>query len=224
MKMANSKTKYLIWFTALVLIMACVPTLAAPPVSTTDPHAISTYIAQTANVAASQTAAAMPTFTPTVTFTPTLRNTDTPEPTATSTVIFHFYTPTSIVPTLSSSSGGGSTGPATSNKSYACEIITITPANGTTFASRTDFDATWKVKNNGKSDWDKNSVDYIYLSGDKFHKVAAYDLGKTITPGQTISLAVAMQAPKNAGTYTTTWTLRVGSDTFCKMNLTITVQ
>ena len=223
--MANPKVKYLIWFTALALIMACVPTLAVPSVPTTDPNAISTYIAQTANVASSRTAAAMPTFTPTATFTPTPRNTDTPEPTATSTVIFRFFTPTSIVPTSTqSSSGGGGSGGATSNKTYACEIISITPANGTSFGSRVEFDAKWKVKNNGKSDWDKNSVDYIYLSGDKFHKVAAYDLGKTVTPGEIADIVVDMQAPKNPGTYTTTWTLRVGSDTFCKMSLTIAVQ
>jgi len=191
--------------------MACVPTVAAPSVPTTNPNAISTYIAQTANAAATQTVAAMPTNTPTATFTSTPRNTDTPEPTATATVIFHFFTATPVVPT-------------SSNQSYACEIISTTPANGTKFGSRTAFDAIWQVKNNGKKEWDKNTVDYAYLSGDKFHKVAAYDLTTTVARGDTTLLDVAMQAPKNAGTYTTTWSLRVGTSTFCPLSLTIVVK
>jgi len=209
--MATPKTKYLIWFTALVLIMACVPTIAAPSVPTTDPNAISTYIAQTANVAASQTAAAMPTFTPTATFTSTPRNTNTPEPTATATVIFVFFSPTAVVPT-------------TSNESYACAVMITTPANGTTFSSRQSFDAVWQVKNIGKKEWDKNTVDYAYLSGDKFHKVAGYDLTTTVARGDTTLLDAAMQAPKNPGTYTTTWSLRVGTSTFCPVTLSITVK
>jgi hypothetical protein len=218
--MATPKTKYLIWFTALVLIMACVPTFAAPAVPTTDPNAINTYIAQTANAAISQTAVAMPTLTPTATFTSTPRNTDTPEPTATSTVIFLFYSPSPVILTLPSGVGTGSA----SSKSFACEVISVTPANGTVFGSRTDFDAKWKVKNIGTKDWENNSVDYNYLTGDKFHKVAGYDLGKTVEVGATRELIVDMLAPKNPGTYTTNWTLQVGSETFCTMSLTIVVK
>jgi len=211
MKMVNPKTKYLIWFTILIFIMACVPAIAAPAVPTTDPNAINTFIAQTANAAVSQTEAAMPTSTSTATFTPTPRNTDTPEPTATATVIFLFFTPSPVVPTAS-------------NQSYDCEVMITTPANGTTFNSRASFDAIWQVKNTGKKEWDRTTVDYAYLSGDKFHKVAAYDLTTTVARGDTTLLVADMQAPKNAGTYTTTWSLRVGSQTFCPVSLSITVK
>jgi len=90
--------------------------------------------------------------------------------------------------------------------------------------SRTDFDGNWKVKNIGKKNWDKNNVDYVYLSGDKFHKVAGYDLGQTVNVGTTTELIVDMIAPKNSGTYTTNWTLRVGTNNFCTMSLTIVVR
>ena len=213
--MATPKTKYLVWFTALVLIMACIPSFAAPAVPTIDPNAISTYIAQTANAASTQTAVAMPTLTSTATFTATPRNTDTPEPTATSTVLFLFYTPSPVI-----LSGGGTPG----SKSYSCNVLGVTPANGTSFGNRTDFDAKWKVKNIGKRDWENNSVDYIYLTGDKFHKVAGYDLGKTVKIGETIELIADMIAPKNAGTYTTNWTLQAGSEAFCTLSLTIIVR
>ena len=213
--MASVKTKYLIWFTALVLVMACVPTIAAPSVPTTDPNAINTIIAQTANAASTQTAVAMPTFTSTTTFTPTPRNTNTPEPTATATVLFIFYTPSPVV--LPSTSGP-------SSKSYACQVISVTPAIGTSFAVRTDFDAKWKVKNTGVKDWEGASVDYVYLSGDKIHKVAGYDLGKTVVAGETRELIADMLSPKNPGTYTTNWTLQVGTNAFCTMRLTIVVK
>lgn len=217
--MATPKTKYLIWFAALALIMACVPTFTAPVAPTTDPNVIGTIIVQTANAASTQTAVAMPTSTPTSTFTPTPRNTDTPEPTATSTVIFLFYTPSPAI-VVTQPSGTGSA----SSKPYACEVISVTPANGTVLGSRTDFDAKWKVKNIGIKDWENASVDYNYLTGDKFHKVAGYDLGKTVKAGETRELIADMLAPKNAGTYTTNWTLQVGSETFCTMSLTIVVK
>lgn len=213
--MASVKTKYLIWFTALVLVMACIPTITAPSVPTIDPNAINTIVVQTANAASTQTAVAMPTSTATATFTPTPRNTDTPEPTATATVLFIFFTPSPIVlqPTAGSSS-----------KSYACQVLSVSPANGTSFATRTDFDAKWKVKNIGVKDWESNSVDYIYISGDKIHKVAGYDLGKTVKAGETRELIADMLAPKNPGTYTTNWGLQVGSDAFCNFSLTIVVK
>jgi hypothetical protein len=77
--MRSHTKKLLLWFTAFVLIMACVPGIATPPpASTLDANAINTYIAQTANVAAVRTASV-----PTLTATATLRNTSTPEPTYT---------------------------------------------------------------------------------------------------------------------------------------------
>jgi hypothetical protein len=100
----------------------------------------------------------------------------------------------------------------------------VSPANGTSFKSRDNFDATWRVKNTGAKNWDRNSVDFLYLSGTKMHKVAGYDLGKNVNTGDTIDLAVDMEAPKASGTYSTTWTLSVGSKTFCNMSLTIEVR
>ena len=215
--MPQPKVKYLIWCTALAVIMACaVPGLQVAPAPTIDPNAIATFIVQTGNAASSQTAAALPTYTPTTTFTSTPRFTDTPEPTATNTVVFHFFSPTPF-------GQASSTNPA-SSQNYACDVLSVSPANGTGFNSRTDFDAKWKVKNIGKKDWDAGSVDYIYLNGDKFHKVDGYDLKKTVKVGETIELIVDMIAPKNNGSYSTNWTLRVGSQKFCTLSLTIVVR
>ena len=218
---ATRKTKLLVWTTAVTLIMACViPTVASPSVPTIDPGAASTFIAQTVIAASTRTAAAIPSLTPTATLTPT-RNTETPEPSATATVIFILSSPTPLViPTFTlANTGGGS-----SSDNFACRITRVSPANGTRFNSRDDFDAVWTVTNIGQKNWDRNSVDYIFSSGDKLHKVSGYDLSKNVRVGDSLDLGVDMQAPKNSGTYTTTWTMRSGDKKFCTMTLTIVVK
>lgn len=226
--MSTRKLKFLYAFIAVALVMACVPTFAAP-FPTADPNAVGTFIAQTANAAATQTVAAQPTSTLTPSITPT-RNTETPSPTATSTVIFVLSTPTlQVIPTftfISSGGGGsgGSGGSGTSSANFSCQIVSVSPANGSTMDPRNDFDAVWRVRNNGQRNWDRNSIDFIYDSGEKIHKVAGYDLSSNVRTGDTTDLGVDMVAPRDPGTYSTTWTLRVGDNEFCKMNLTIVVR
>lgn len=215
---ATRKTKLLVWVTALVLIMACVPTLAAPSVPTVDPGAVNTFIVQTVNAAGTQTSAAMPSITPSPTLTPTVA-TETASPTPTATVIFVLSSPTPLViPTLTSS------GPVSSNQNYSCQVTKVSPANGSSFNPRDDFDAFWTVRNNGQKNWDRNSVDYTYSSGDKIHKVSGYDLDKNVKVGNSIDLGVDMQAPKNTGTYSTTWVMHAGDKEFCTLTLTIVVK
>ena len=215
---ATRKTKLLVWMTALALIMACVPQLAAPSVPTVDPGAVNTIIAQTVIAASTRTAAAIPSLTPSPTVTPTVA-TETPLPTATSTVIFVLSTPTPLViPTFTNVSSGSS------NENLSCQVVRVSPANGTSFNPRDDFDAVWTVRNNGQRDWDRRNIDYIYSSGDKIHKVSGYDLSENVRTGNSIDLGVDMQAPKNEGTYNTTWTMRSGDKTFCTLTLTIVVR
>jgi hypothetical protein len=149
-------------------------------------------------------------------------------------VIFILSTPTKmVVPTFTfissggsgSGSGSGSGGSSgSSSDPYACQILSVSPANGSSMNGQTDFDATWKVKNIGTKTWDRNSVDFIYSSGTEMNKVPGYDLSANVKPGEQTNLGADMEAPKKAGTYTTTWTLRVGDTNFCKMSLTINVK
>lgn len=227
--MATRKLNFLLWFSALALVLACVPTIGAP-VPTVDPNQINIFIAETVKAAATQTSAAMPTSTPTETPTSTPANTITPSPTYTATVIFILSTPTSLVfPTFTavssgSVSGGGSGTSGTSSENFACQVISVDPANGTSFNGRTDFDAVWRVKNIGQKVWDRSSVDYSYDSGAKMHKTDAYDLSANVKSGETISIVVDMITPKDAGSYTTYWVLNSSNKQFCKMSLTINVR
>jgi hypothetical protein len=138
-------------------------------------------------------------------------------------VIFVLSTPTPLViPTFTfvTSLGGG----GTSNQNFSCQVTRVAPPNGSSFNPRDDFDAVWTVRNNGQKNWDRTSVDYIYSSGAKIHKISGYDLDENVRVGNSIDLGVDMQAPKDAGTYTTTWTMRSGNKTFCTLSLTIVVK
>lgn len=219
--MATRKLKFVFWFCALALILACVPTIGTP-IPTVDPNQINIFIAQTANAAASQTAAVLPTFTQTETTTPTPEDTTTPSLTATSTVIFILSTPTkSVTPTLTGLAGG-TTGITGDN--FACQVLSVTPPNGTSLDPRTDFDAVWQVRNIGKKQWDRNAVDYVYASGAELYKTTNYDLPSDVKSGATVNIIVDMIAPKKPGSYTTNWVLRNSSRVICNLSLTINVK
>jgi hypothetical protein len=160
----------------------------------------------------------MPSATPSPSFTPT-EVTETPLPTATATFIFVLSSPTSRVIPTSTSSGGG-----TSSEDLSCQVTRVVPPNGSSFNPRDDFDAIWTVRNNGQKNWDRNSVDFVYSSGAKLHKVSGYDLPSNVKRGDSIDLGVDMRAHKDTGTHTTTWVLRSGNNTFCTLTLTIVVK
>jgi len=201
----------------MAILLACSPVLATP-FPTMPPDVINTIVAMTYAAASSQTAAALPTSTNTpLSPTPTRTPTETPLPTAT--IIFRLPTltpsrvPISLTATL-----------ATPTENYACKVLSQKPVIGAVLAPRTDFDARWTVQNTGKKSWDGGSTDYLYVSGDKIHKHDIYDLNKTVAPGQQVDIIVDMIAPKKAGTYTTTWNLRIGSNQFCTMQMVIVVR
>jgi hypothetical protein len=192
-----------------------------PSVPTIAPGAVNTLIAQTANAALTQTVAVLPSSTVTASVTPT-RNTETPSPTATSTIIFVLPSDTPIiVPTLTNASLGGS---GSSSDNYACRIKQVSPPNGSSFSPREDFYLIWTVQNFGQKNWDRTNIDYIYSSGAKIHKISGYDLPKNLKVGNSIGLGVDARAPKDPGTYQTIWTLRVGSKTFCPLTFTLVVK
>jgi hypothetical protein len=215
-----SKSKYVFWFAALAFVMACAPvfTVAPPPASTIDPNAVNRIIEQTANAASTQTARALPTSTATETPTPRATYTKSLTPTVTNTIIFEFHTstPVKLPPVLN-------TFAPTSDKDYACEVLDA-PTDGTYYSPRLEFKVRWRLKNVGQKDWDGNSVDFVYDTGDKIHKIKGYDLGEGTKIGEVAELFVTMEAPKDPGTYTTYWTLRYGTYKFCKVAFTIKVR
>lgn len=214
------RTKYAFWFAGLAIIMACAPVLtsAPPSVPTLDPNGINRIIAQTANAASTQTAAGMPTSSPTETPTRIPTNTKTEEPTVTNTVIFIFNSPTAfVIPTVTGTFN------STSREDYACTVLS-SPEDGVFYAPRLDFKVRWRLRNVGRKHWEGASIDFVYVSGDKFHKVSGYDIGSEVEIGDVAEMFVDMRAPKDPGTYTTHWALVRGTEQFCKVKLTIKVR
>jgi hypothetical protein len=209
----------MIWLIALALMLACVPTVATS-FPTLDPGAVNTFIVQTANAASSGTARVISSLSPVATETPTPRNTASPPPTSTVTFVFILPGSTSSLsaPTLAGIVSG------TSNSNYGCRVFSTEPANGTEFAPRTDFVATWGVKNIGIKEWFRATMKYVYVSGDKLHKVTSYSIPKGAETGKNVILTVDMEALKNAGKYTTTWSLVADNTYFCPLTLTIVVK
>jgi hypothetical protein len=105
----------------------------------------------------------------------------------------------------------------------SCIILSTAPK--VTLQVRADFDATWTVKNTGKTNWELTTVDYKYISGTKMHKYdSLYDLPTVVKPGESIKIVVDMLAPSTPGTYTANWAIVQGKTTLCNLPLTVVVK
>jgi uncharacterized protein YgiM (DUF1202 family) len=121
-------------------------------------------------------------------------------------------------PALTSTAISGGSG------AYSCTITQYTPDFGANFNPNAEFDARWTVRNSGTSSWQTGQADFRFYSGTQMQKYEdIYDLGETVDPGETVQIIVDMQAPSSTGRYSTSWALRVGSNTFCVMPITIDV-
>lgn len=206
---------------SLALILLFALSACAPP-ATPEPPSIETIVAATYAVAKAQTAAAMPTATlipPTATevrATATLYPTDTP-----------FFVP-SITPTFTNTPTPAYTATNITSGSgdilYACNIVSLSPANGTVFKPNEEFHWVWKVENIGTAKWWPDTAYVKYSSGDTFYIKKEAAIGDPTDPGEIGNFRVKMQAPKEPGTYTTTWSMRKGIHYFCYAQLKIVVE
>lgn len=214
-------------FTVLILLAiastAC-GALGPQPQPTTDPlvfqatlDAAGTQAVQTIAAQLTSTALAQPTQQPTqqptvVVFTPTT------QPTATFTATLPpTATATRVPPTLAP------TNTATPS-ALQCTLVSQSPALGTKMSNGFDFDAVWKIKNSGTQKWEVGNIDIKYDSGDKMQKVAdAFDIAKTVNPGEELTITIDMLAPNTAGVYKAVWKLAAGGTSFCTLNVQIEV-
>jgi len=197
------------------LMLACVPTLGTTPapLPTFDPNSINTVIVETANAALTQTALfTTPSATPTATATlvPTLTET----PTTIPTILIVLSTPT--VPTAIPQVSG-------TNDKFDCTVLSKSPKDGFGFSAGIEFTVTWQVANTGSAEWDANSADVRYISGEKMYVKSAYDLDHNVVPNDQYTVTVNMKAPLESGTYTTVWAIRTNAAEYCRMSITITV-
>ncbi len=111
------------------------------------------------------------------------------------------------------------------NADYNCKIESTSPQLGQKYPPAGDFDGHWVVSNTGNKSWDLGNVDFLYISGEKMHTGAdKQDISKTVAKGEKLDLILDMLAPRNAGTYQTTWALKTGNVTYCYVTLSIVVE
>ncbi len=201
----------------MLLISCDLTSLIAPsaPIPASGPGVVDTIVAQTAAAASTETAAfvtVVDTWTPSATPPPT--DTSTPTPSLTPTFIFLLASPTRT-PRPNSTEGVAG---------LSCELVGQTPADGSIFDPREQFSAAWTIKNTGVGSWDSTSIDFEYFSGAKTYVgTTAYDLPNDVPVNKSVTISVAMKAPKGAGSYRTVWTLRRGKVDFCHVSLQLNV-
>ncbi len=224
------------FFGSLVLVLfllACALPLAISPAQEADPQSLEilkTMIVETAAFAQTKTAAALPpTLTPTLTreATSTLIAapfTQTPFSLFTATPEFGISIETTdplYAATEGLSGVGNDENPdyvQYTNRPWTCGIRSTIP-RGDTIKAGAEFYAYWRVVNTGTKVWTSNTIDFIYLSGLKQEERRIQDLSSTVGSGGFVTLKVLFKAPKAPGTYTSIWTLKVGSQPFCGLKM-----
>lgn len=175
-------------------------------------QAVSADMTSTAVALPTSTFTLAPTLEPTATFTPNATATLSPSPTNT-------WVPNTLVPITPLSSVTPTPG------AYACNLISVSPVDGTKIKINVDFDGVWTVKNIGTKRWEVGSLDFKYVSGTKLQtKGDIFDVSKEVAPGDELTLIVDMKTPSTAGKHTASWILTMdGANTLCTLPLNIEV-
>lgn len=211
------KTYRIFSLLSLVLLASCLPFNA--PVTQPDAPNVETIVAATYAASVAQTEAVLPFATETA------LNTATPTRTPVPATITPTFTPTFVLVLPSLTPLPTNTPEATSTPGrFDCEFISQTPQNGVILKPRENFKWAWTVKNTGIKEWIATDVKYFYVSGDKLHEKDIQGIPNNVALGKEVTLKVAMTAPANAGSYSTTWALKRGAQVFCYVQLNITVE
>ena len=210
-------------FTALLLSSCSLPSSGnqgdQPAVLTATFDAMVNEALQAAIAEITQEALLNPSATNTATLIPP---TATYSPTATATSTFTQIPPTStpLPPTATSSPTVTAT-----RSDFNCQVVSFSPALDQVYPPGGDFDGRWTFKNTGSEVWNKDNVDFVYLSGTKFQEhVDSVDLASSKSNGEQVEFIVDMLAPKSSGTYTATWGLKKDNLVFCSSTIQIIVK
>jgi hypothetical protein len=108
---------------------------------------------------------------------------------------------------------------------FNCQLVSSSPALNQSYPPGGDFDGRWSFKNTGSEVWDKDKVDFLFISGTRFQEhVDKLDLNSNVSTGDSIEFIIDMLAPKSAGTYSATWGLKKDDIVFCSAMIQIVVK
>lgn len=200
-----------IFLLGVVLVLhACdLPVFFQPVPSNPAPGSIETIIHQTAAAAQTQTAVMLPPPTHMPTWTPPPTGTPTETPTPTATVVFIPPTPRPLFKPYEAGS--------------SCQVVAQEPYYPV-LAPRANFESKLTLQNTGNELWLDKNIDFKHSAGTDMHRTDVYDLPKSVAPGDQVTIILSMSAPRDPGTYTSTWVLATNKDTLCKVSVTVTVK
>lgn len=89
----------------------------------------------------------------------------------------------------------------------AAQFVSETVPDGTNFEPGEEFTKTWRLKNTGTCTWNPN-YEFVFYSGDRMGGAKTTDLDHYVEPGESIDLAVNLEAPSEPDDYTGYWKLR----------------
>ncbi len=180
---------------------------------------IETVFAATHGAIMSQTAAAKPLETDTPQPTETRAPTLTPVPSATNVVLVPTITPTpTAIPSPTNITSGSG------NVLYACELVQLNPGDTYVVKPNESFHWVWRVRNIGTKKWFPDTMFLKYARGAEYYIKKKAPLGDPTDVGEVGIFRIKMQAPKEPGTYTTTFSLNKGIHYFCYFKLKIIVK
>lgn len=219
-----------IWAITLFLLACISPNLApkpTPPNETISQEDLGTLVAGTSNAARIQTASSQPTITPTFTVTRI------PSETFTSTPTFIYLLPTAtLIPSYTPIIPVGNiivngtimVDERLTDRPWSCLVTGSTPPRNVAQKPGKDFYVTWSVMNTGTETWSNNGIDFVYETGYRTEQRQIQDLSRSVVSGGSIGLKILLTAPKNAGTYSAIWALKVGNKAFCHMKIVFKVE
>jgi hypothetical protein len=201
---------WILLLTIVPVLLACeLPVLFQPEPSNLAPGSIETIVFETAAAAQTQTAIVLPPPTRTPTLTPPPTGTPTETSTPTATVVFIPPTPRTLFKPYEAGS--------------ACKVVAFEPYNPV-LAPRANFETTLTLQNTGNELWLDKNIDFKHSAGTDMHRTDVYDLPKSVAPGDQVTITLRMSAPRDPGTYTSTWVLAGKQNTLCKVSVTIIVK
>lgn len=106
------------------------------------------------------------------------------------------------LPTIASSSGGGTGVTLCDNAVY---VTDVTIPDGTTIPAGQNFTKTWQVRNIGSCAWTA-TYQLTFVSGDSLGGKATA-INKVVNPGETVDISVILTSTSASGTITGTWKL-----------------
>jgi hypothetical protein len=110
-------------------------------------------------------------------------------------------------------------GPRQGDYNFACRSLSYNPVHYYNLSPTQTFTVSWRVKNDGASEWDLNSIDVAMRSGEKMAIGGTrFDLSESVPSGSSYTISITMKAPNKPGEYANTWSLARGDSFFCKLS------